>query len=97
LYNFIVLCETNILSLINQCLDNYYQIKIKLLQYCTHNATQCIREVPESDINKALLYYHNNCTDMKITLATTVNSLECLVGEGNAFVMLEVADKFKQN
>jgi hypothetical protein len=31
----VVLCETNVLSLINQYLDNYYQIKIKLLQYCT--------------------------------------------------------------
>jgi hypothetical protein len=28
----VVLCETNILSLINQYLDNYYQIKTKLLQ-----------------------------------------------------------------
>jgi hypothetical protein len=32
LHSFIVLCETNILSLINQYLDNYYQIKTKLLQ-----------------------------------------------------------------
>jgi hypothetical protein len=30
-----VLCETNILSLINQCLDNYYKIKTKLLQCST--------------------------------------------------------------
>jgi hypothetical protein len=28
--SFVVLCETNILSLINQCLDNYYQIKTKI-------------------------------------------------------------------
>jgi hypothetical protein len=32
LHSFVVLCETNILSLINQYLDNYYQIKTKLLQ-----------------------------------------------------------------
>jgi hypothetical protein len=29
LHSFVVLCETNILSLINQSLDNYYQIKTK--------------------------------------------------------------------
>jgi hypothetical protein len=29
LHSFVVFCETNILSLINQCLDNYYQIKTK--------------------------------------------------------------------
>jgi hypothetical protein len=33
LHSFVVLCEMNILSLINQYLDNYYQIKTKLLQY----------------------------------------------------------------
>jgi hypothetical protein len=32
---FVVLYETNILNLINQCLDNYYQIKTKMLQYST--------------------------------------------------------------
>jgi hypothetical protein len=35
LHGFVVLCETNVLSLINQCLDNYYQIKTKILQYNT--------------------------------------------------------------
>jgi hypothetical protein len=43
LHIFIVLCETNILSLINQCLDNYYQIKIKLLQCSTVNQSTPIR------------------------------------------------------
>jgi hypothetical protein len=33
LHSFIVLYETNILNIINQYLDNYYQIKTKLLQY----------------------------------------------------------------
>jgi hypothetical protein len=37
LYSFVVLYETNILSLINQCLDNYYQIKTKVLQCSTVN------------------------------------------------------------
>jgi hypothetical protein len=32
MHSFVVLCETNILCLINQYLDNYYQIKTKLLQ-----------------------------------------------------------------
>jgi hypothetical protein len=35
LHIFVLLCETNILSLINQYLDNYYRIKTKLLQYDT--------------------------------------------------------------
>jgi hypothetical protein len=30
---FVVLCETNISSLINKKLDNFYHIKTKLLQY----------------------------------------------------------------
>jgi hypothetical protein len=35
---FCCTCETNILSLTNQCLDNYYQIKTKLLQ-CNRTLT----------------------------------------------------------
>jgi hypothetical protein len=43
LHNFVVLCETNVLSLINQCLNNYYQIKTKLLQCSTvlHSTFGC--------------------------------------------------------
>jgi hypothetical protein len=48
LHSFIVLCETNILSLINQCWDNYYQIKIKLLQCSTVLHSEF--GMPESDI-----------------------------------------------
>jgi hypothetical protein len=49
LHSFVVLCETNILSLINQCLDNYYKIKTKLLQCQT-----VIRAPQFGDLNKAL-------------------------------------------
>jgi hypothetical protein len=43
LHSFVLLCETNILNLINQYLDNYYQIKTKLLRSSTVNRAAPIR------------------------------------------------------
>jgi hypothetical protein len=50
LHSFVLLYETNILSLINQCLDNYYQIKTKLLQCSTVNRAAPIRHLNEAQI-----------------------------------------------
>jgi hypothetical protein len=37
MYNLVVLCETNVLNLISQRLDNYYQIQTKCYSVATVN------------------------------------------------------------